>query len=74
MDVRGGMPRSEVQQPQLDGLYPSGQVQLTARSIPEHSQAVRPRSSALLKGRGVDLCSSANFLTRSAELSNVGLG
>jgi hypothetical protein len=41
-DERGGMPRNEVQPPQLDGLYPSGQVKLTARSIAEHSQAVRP--------------------------------
>jgi hypothetical protein len=45
-DERGELPRSEVQQqPQLDGLYPTGQMQLTARSVPAHSQAVRPKSS-----------------------------
>jgi hypothetical protein len=43
MVEHGGKPLSEVLQPQLDELCPSGQVQLTTLSLPGPSPTAHPR-------------------------------
>ena len=48
-DEREGMPHNEVPQPQLNGLYPLGRVQLTALSTIEHVLTARPRPSHLTR-------------------------